>query len=145
MRISLTLADFAQADAAGKVNAIGLGWTTIPTPLGPFALVIFLDVEWSESNRTHKVKCELLTADDGQQVLAPGPEGPQPVVFEAVADTARPPGAIYGIAARYPLTVNFYTPLPLNPGRYTWRATVEGFDASAVETFLVQSPRPPGP
>lgn len=138
MKISLSLADFAQSDSTGKVNAIGLGWTTITTPLDPFALVIFLDVDWSETNKYHTIRCELRTADDQKQVMTEGEMGSQPVVFDAVVDAGRPPGAAdHGVAVRFPLSVNIRTPLPLAPGRYEWRASVDGFEAAAVESFLV--------
>jgi hypothetical protein len=45
VRLNVFLADAAHADPAGKINALGLGWTTCPSPLPGFALVIILDVD----------------------------------------------------------------------------------------------------
>lgn len=137
MRISLFLADFAQSDDKGKINTIGLGWTTTATPLQPFALVIFLDIDWDETNQPHPIRCELLT-EDGQPARVPGPVGLQPLVFEASAEAGRPPGTPHGTAIRMPLAVNLSGGIPLPPGRYEWRASVKGFEnATASESFLV--------
>jgi hypothetical protein len=97
VRVSLLLADSAQADQSGKVHALGLGWTTTTTPLPPFALVIFLDIDWDETNQPHNLRCELLS-EDGEPVRVPGPFGQQPIVVEAQAEAGRPPGAIHGTA-----------------------------------------------
>ncbi|WAC54258.1 DUF6941 family protein [Gordonia sp. SL306] len=138
MKIRLLLADAAQADSSnGKVNALGLGWTTIPTPTPGFSLVMFLDIDWDETNQQHKLKCELLT-DDGVAVHVPTPLGDQPVVFEAFAEAGRPPGTTHGTPLRMPLALTVGPGFPLPPGRYEWRVTVEGFDdATAVEGFTV--------
>ncbi|GLV09818.1 hypothetical protein MyChFU_31380 [Mycobacterium intracellulare subsp. chimaera] len=139
MRVTLLLADYAQSDNRGKVHAIGLGWTTITTPLPPFAVVIILDIDWSETNHPHRVTCELLT-DDGQPVKVQGPVGAQPLRFEMQVEAGRPPGTIHGTALRSPLSVNVGGGVPLTPGRYQWRASVEGFDeATTTESFLVQA------
>jgi hypothetical protein len=136
--VSLLLADSAQADPSGKVHGLGLGWTTTTTPLPPFALVIFLDIDWDETNQPHKLRCELLS-EDGEPVVVPGPFGEQPVAVEVQAEAGRPPGAIHGTAARIPFAVNVGFGTPLSPGRYQWRVSVEGFeDVTAVESFLVQ-------
>jgi len=47
------LADFAQADASGKVNALGLGWSLTGTPIPNHAVVIMLKVGWDETNKPH--------------------------------------------------------------------------------------------
>lgn len=142
MKVAIYLADYAQADQAGKVNAIGFGWTTIASPLGPFAVVVLIDFEWTESNVPHDVQCELLN-EDGAPVITPGPLGPQPVQFGARVETGRPPGAIHGTGQRTPLAINIGAGMALDPGRYEWRVTVTG-NGSTVETatapFLVWRP-----
>ena len=137
MKVSLFLADYAQTDDKGKVNAIGLGWTTIGTPLPPFAVVIILDIDWSETNQLHRLTCELLD-DDGQPVDVRGPVGTQPLRFEMQLEAGRPPGTIHGTSIRQPLSVNVGGGMPLAPGRYQWRGAVAGFDeATTTESFLV--------
>lgn len=137
MRVSVYLADYAQADENGKVHAIGLFWTNASTPLPPFAVVIVVDIDWSETNEQHRVTCELLD-DDGQPVAVPGPVGKQPLRFEMLVEAGRPPKTLHGTSFRSALAVNIGGGMPLVPGRYQWRASVEGFDeATATESFLV--------
>lgn len=147
MRISLLLADAAQADAqSGKVNALGLGWRQCQTPTPAFALVVFLDIDWDETNKPHRLTCQLLTTD-GDAVMVPAPQGPQRILFEASAEAGRPPGAIHGTSVRMPLTLNIPPGIPLEAGVYEWRVEVEGFEmATAVEPFIVvgQVSAPPG-
>jgi hypothetical protein len=138
MKIGVFLADAAQADVqSGKVHALGLGWRQCQTPTPPFALVVFLDIDWDETNKQHKLTCQLLTAD-GETVTITGPQGRQPISFEASAEAGRPPGAIHGTSVRMPLTLNIPAGIPLEPGIYEWRVEVEGFEqATAVEAFIV--------
>jgi hypothetical protein len=149
MKISLLLADAAQADAqSGKVNALGLGWRQCQTPTPAFSLVLFLDIDWDETNKKHKLKCQLLTTD-GDPVIVTGPQGPQRILFEAAAEAGRPVGSIHGTSVRMPLTLNIPAGIPLEPGIYEWRVEVEDFEkATAVEAFVVvaatPSPTPPG-
>lgn len=145
MKISLFLADAAQADPqSGKVNALGLGWRQCQTPTPAFALVLFVDIDWDETNEQHKLKCQLLTTD-GEPVSIPGPQGPQKIQFEANAEAGRPPGAIHGTSVRMPLTLNIPAGMQLDPGMYEWRVEVEGFErATVVEAFIVIGP-PPAP
>ena len=144
MKITLFLADAAQADAqSGKVNALGLGWRQCQTPTPAFALVLFLDIDWDETNKQHKLKCQLLTTD-GKPVVVTGPQGAQRISFEAAAEAGRPPGAIHGTSVRMPLTLNIPAGMPLEPGIYEWRVEVEGFpQATAVEAFVVVGPAHP--
>jgi hypothetical protein len=141
VKVTLFLADAAQADAqSGKVHALGLGWRQCQTPTPPFTLVLFLDIDWDETNAQHKLKCQLLTTD-GELVVVPAPGGPQPILFEAAAEAGRMPGAIHGTSVRMPLTLNIPGGIPLEPGIYEWRVEVDGFEhATAVEAFIVLSP-----
>jgi hypothetical protein len=142
VRVTLLLADAAQVDSAGKVHALGLGWTVIPTPTPIVALIILLDVDWAETNRPYQVRCELVT-DDGQTVTIPGPEGEQTIWFAANIEAGRPPGAPHGTSIRVPITYTVGPGLPLNPGRYQWRVTIEGHPEWVMgESFTVVRPGP---
>ncbi|MBW0019162.1 MAG: hypothetical protein JO236_16670 [Mycobacterium sp.] len=144
MKITLFLADAAQPDAqSGKVHALGLGWRQCQTPTPAFALVVFLDIDWDETNKLHKLTCQLLTTD-GEPVTVPGPNGRQRILFEASAEAGRLPGAIHGTPVRMPLTLNIPAGIPLEPGIYEWRVEIQGFEqATAVETFIAIGPPPP--
>src|ERR1700744_6574010 len=116
MKTTLLLPDAAQAVSQSvKVNALGLGWRQCKTPTPAFALVLFLDIDWDETNKQHRLKCQLLTTD-GDLVVVAGAQGPQPILFEANAEAGRPPGAIHGTSLRMPLTLNIPAGIPLDPG-----------------------------
>jgi hypothetical protein len=151
VRVTLLLADFAKGDQLGEIAAIGMGWKNRPTPLPPHALVLFLDIDWDQTNRQHSLTCDLLTTD-GQAVTTPGPLGPQPVRFGANFEAGRPPGTARGAPLRLGVAINIPGFTPLAPGRYEWRATIEGFpDATVAESFgivampMMQMPQPPPP
>lgn len=143
MKVSLFLADAAQADAqSGKINALGLGWRQCQTPTPAIALALFLDIDWDQTNKQHRLTCQLLTTD-GEPVSVPGPNGPQRIRFEASAEAGRLPGAIHGTPIRIPLTLNIPAGIPLEPGIYEWRVEIAGFEqATAVEAFVVVGPSP---
>lgn len=145
MEVTVLLADAAQADPnTGKVNALGLGWKTCTSPLPAFSLVILLDIDWDETNTPHQLTLQLLTAD-GQPVTADGPFGPQPIEFGAQAEAGRPPGTVRGTPLRLPLAITVSPGLNLDPGRYEWRVSVEGFpDATTSERFECR-PQPLAP
>ena len=139
MRLILLLADAAQADPSGKVNALGLGWNAIGAATVPFSVVLLMDVEWVETNRPYHVKVQLLT-QDGQPVLVEGGDGARvPVVLEARAEVGRPPGLAPGSMLRMPVVFTIGTGVPIPQGRYVWRASIEGHpDWTADEPFDVR-------
>ena len=63
MKGLLILADSAQADANGRIHALGAGWTATPTPTSPIALMVLLDCPWDQTNTKHKLLIELLDTD----------------------------------------------------------------------------------
>ena len=145
MRAAVFLADAAQVDASGKVNALGLGWRSCPSPVPAFTIVIVLDIDWDETNTPHRLTIELLT-QDGQPATATGPFGPQPIWFQATAEAGRAVGAVPGTSVRMPFAISIGAGLQLEPGLYQWRVSVEGFpDATATESFNFQLARASGP
>jgi hypothetical protein len=57
------LADFAQSDQAGKVNALGLGWSVVSTPAPHHSVIVMVGVGWDETNIPHQLDLQLLTED----------------------------------------------------------------------------------
>ena len=49
----------------------------------------------------------------------------QPVAFGGDFEVGRPPGLKPGTPLDFPVAMNS-TPLPLEPGRYEWRLTIDG-------------------
>lgn len=139
MRLQIFLADAAQADQHGKVSALGLGWRNCGSPVPAFAVVLLLEVDWDETNTQHKLVVELLT-EDGRPVIVAAQLGQQLIRFEAMAEAGRPPGATHGDPQRVPVVFAFPPGLPLQPGRYQWRASVENFPNATVNESLIVGP-----
>jgi hypothetical protein len=118
------LADFAQSDNSGKVNALGLGWSVTVTPTPNHAVVIVLRVGWDEANIQHRLVLRLLTADGLNAVEVPTPFGSQPLVVEVGLEVGRPPGLAQGSTIDHSLAINVGPGLPLTPGRYEWRLRI---------------------
>lgn len=124
MKATILLADAAQV-ADGKLNVLGGGWIfTGPQPT-PSAIALLIDVPWTEANRRHSFSLQLFTVD-GTEVMLPGPEGTSaPLKIENQFEIGRPPGWPQGSDLRMPFAMNL-GPLPIGPGRYEWRLTING-------------------
>jgi hypothetical protein len=125
VKVTMLLADFAQV-ADGKLMIVGGGWSlTGPDPV-PFGIAILVHVPWDQANQRHVMRLELLDAD-GQPVELEADEGGQPVVFvdDITFEVGRPAGLKPGIPLDFPLALNS-GPLPLAPGRYEWRLSIDG-------------------
>jgi len=135
------LADFAQADASGKVNALGLGWSLTGTPIPNHAVVIMLKVGLDETNTPHHLTLNLLTADGAHAVDIPTPFGPQPLQVEMEFEVERPPGLIRGSTIDHAAAINVGG-LPLQPGRYEWRLQIDNEQREGWRApFLVRPTR----
>ena len=124
MRVTMLLADFAQV-SDGKLTVVGGGWSlTGPEPV-PFGIAILIRVPWDQANQRHVMRLELLDAD-GQPVEMETEEGQQQVVFfdDVPFEVGRPAGLKPGTPLDFPVAVNS-APLPLEPGRYEWRLTID--------------------
>ena len=68
---------------------------------------------------------ELLDADGSPIGFEDDEESDQVVAFGGEFEVGRPPGLKPGTPLDFPVAVNS-TPLPLEPGRYEWRLTIDG-------------------
>ncbi len=121
----MLLADYAQL-ADGKLTIVGGGWSlTGPAPV-PFGIAVLVHVPWDQANQRHVMRLELLDAD-GQPVEVDDEDGQHLVVFvdDHSFEVGRPAGLKPGTPLDYPLALNF-GPLPLVPGRYEWRLSIDG-------------------
>lgn len=127
MEATLLLADSAQTDAAGKVHALGLGWSVTSTPGPPFALVVLIRVPWTATNQRHQLTLTLLDAD-GQPFPGSADGSPtDPVRIEGEFEAGRPPGIPPGMSIDQSLSVNVSPGLPFVAGEtYEWRMTIDG-------------------
>lgn len=122
MKATILLCDAAQA-VDGKLYMLGAGWNVIGPQPSPFAIALFLDVSWDESNRSHHFDLRLLD-DDGHPVTPVG--GDAPIAFGGDFEVTRPAGLREGSDLRMPFAITF-GPLALAPGRrYVWDLAIDG-------------------
>jgi hypothetical protein len=128
MRLTVHLADAAQPDLAGKVSALGLGWSYIGVPMPAHALVLFVEVEPSEANIEHRLTGDLLD-EDGQPAVV---NGELAMHFEGELTVGAAPDVVPGAV----ITQAFAFPIPAGiplPGgrRWEYRIALEYAVASA--------------
>ncbi len=124
MRVDIILADAAQS-SDGKVSLLGGGWSICgPGPM-PMAVVIFIEVPWDQTNEPFEFALELFDAD-GQAVMLPGAEGMELIRVEGQLEAGRPPGLLHGTPVVLPPQSIQFGPMPLDPGRYVWRFSIDG-------------------
>lgn len=149
MRVALFLADAAQSGPDGKAHALGLGWTFTSSPTAPMALVVLMDVDWSETDRDIPVRIDLVDEDGGPvSVQLPG-QAARTVEIGFGVRVARPPGHPEGVPIRWTQAVQL-PGLPLPPGRrFQWRVSVDGAVGmpwtASFGTRTPPQPPPPSP
>jgi hypothetical protein len=122
MKATMLLADYAVV-SDGKLTIVGGGWSqTGPEPAG-FGIGLLIQVPWDQANTRHSFTVELLDADGGPVVIR-NDDDEQPVAFGGEFEVGRPPGLKPGTPLDFPVAMNS-TPLPLAPGRYEWRLTID--------------------
>jgi hypothetical protein len=120
VKATLILADYAVV-SDGKLTIVGGGWSQTGPEPGSFGIGLLIQVPWDQANSLHKFSVELLDADGGAVVFD---ESEEPVAFGGDFEVGRPPGLKPGTPLDFPVAVNA-TPLPLEPGRYEWRLTID--------------------
>jgi hypothetical protein len=124
VKATLLLADYAVV-SDGKLTIVGGGWSQTGPEAAPFGIGLLIQVPWDQSNTVHTFQVELLDADGEPVVLEGDEEGDQSVAFGGDFEVGRPPGLKPGTPLDFPVAMNS-TPLPLEPGRYEWRLTIDG-------------------
>ena len=133
MKATLLLADYAVV-SDGKLTIVGGGWSQTGPEPASFGIGLLIQVPWDQANTPHAFSVELLDADGAAVSFETDEEeGDQPVAFGGEFEVGRPPGLKPGTPLDFPVAVNS-TPLPLEPGRYEWRLTIDG-DARADWTL----------
>ena len=124
VKVTMMLADSAQV-ADGKLYILGGGWSLMGPEMVPSALVIKLDLDWHETDRTFHWEIFLEDADGGP-VLFEGPEGLEAIEIRGELSAARPEGAMEGITVDVPMAINM-SAMPLQPSaRYSWKLLIDG-------------------
>ncbi len=120
----MLLADYAVV-SDGKLTIVGGGWSQTGPEPSAFGIGLLIQVPWDQANTRHVFSVELLDADGAEVVLQTEDEDEQPVAFGGEFEVGRPPGLKPGTPLDFPVAVNS-TPLPLEPGLYEWRLTIDG-------------------
>jgi hypothetical protein len=133
----MVLADGAQA-VGGKLYMLGGGWTHLfvpqfpGPPQAPFAIALGISVPYNLTNRRFNFTLELTNADD-ERVGE---------VLTAEFEQGRPPGLRPGTSQPILLAINFSADFPA-PGRYTFKATLDGELMRQIPfEVLAQTPAP---
>ena len=119
----MLLADYAVV-ADGKLTIVGGGWSQTGPEPASFGIALLIQVPWDQSNTLHTFTVELLDADGAHVVLETEEDEEQSVAFGGEFEVGRPPGLKPGTPLDFPVAMNS-TPLPLEPGRYEWRLTID--------------------
>jgi hypothetical protein len=120
----MLLADYAVV-SDGKLTIVGGGWSQTGPEPASFGIGLLIQVPWDQSNTLHAFAVELLDADGTPVVLETTDDDEQAVSFGGEFEVGRPPGLKPGTPLDFPVAMNS-TPLPLEPGRYEWRLTIDG-------------------
>ena len=120
----MILADYAVV-SDGKLTIVGGGWSQTGPEPSAFGIGLLIQVPWDQANTRHAFSVELLDADGAEVVLETEDDEEQAVAFGGEFEVGRPPGLKPGTPLDFPVAVNS-TPLPLEPGRYEWRLTIDG-------------------
>lgn len=142
MKVSMLLADFAQV-VQGKLYVMGGGWSVTGPQPSLSAIALKIEVPWTQSNRRHDFRVELVDAD-GRPVVLPGPEGEKPVVLSGSFEVGRPPGMPPGTPLDMPLALTI-GPMPLMPGRYLWKLFIDNATKDDWESAFTVRSAPAGP
>jgi hypothetical protein len=124
VKATLLLADYAVV-SDGKLTVVGGGWSQTGPEPAPFGIALLIQVPWDQANTPHAFTVQLLDADGEEVVLETEEAEEQPVAFGGDFEVGRPPGLKPGTPLDFPVAMSS-TPLPLEPGRYEWRLTIDG-------------------
>lgn len=155
-RVVVLLADYVAVDSAGKLTAVGAGFTMIglePTGLtAPMHIAVMIDVPSKYDGQEFALSLQLHDdVNDGAVQVAGAASGlPEALRVQQVIAVTRPQanGAFYlppSMFARVQISMGFPNGLPLAAGGfYSWRAEVDGqHHPSWGASFHVLGPPPP--
>jgi hypothetical protein len=123
VKATMLLADYAVV-SDGKLTIVGGGWSQTGPEPASFGIALLIQVPWDQANTMHSFNVELLDADGAHVVVETPDDEQQPVAFGGEFEVGRPPGLKPGTPLDFPVAMNS-TPLPLEPGRYEWRLTID--------------------
>ncbi|WP_328494953.1 hypothetical protein OHS59_21005 [Streptomyces sp. NBC_00414] len=125
MDVTLSLAQAANIDVSGHLNALGLSWEIIgPSPLPAFVVVAVVRVPPDQSKQALRAELRLVDASGQDVTLGDGSERKMLIQDTITVPPAseRPAGLSGGAA----MIVEMSAGLVLDPGLYEWILTVSG-------------------
>ncbi|MCX4095949.1 DUF6941 family protein [Nocardia sp. alder85J] len=134
MKLSVLLADSAQAGGDGKVHALGIGWSTIGTPTAPMSVIVLSDLDEEDRDDQYSFTVTLC-GGDGDPYQFETETGKHALSLD-ITLPAPPPNGVPG-ARRLAAVANLGPGLLLPPGSYHWVATIGGSDLRGDTTFTV--------
>ena len=130
----LLLCDAAQVVGA-KLYVMGGGWDRIQLPQYPatlpVALAVGVRVQWTETNRRHRLVVRGLSADADRELFK----------AEGEFEVGRPPGTPHGMSQLFQVAMNVPLQIP-EPGSYTIEASIDDGAAIHALPFLAVASQP---
>jgi hypothetical protein len=135
VKVSILLADKGTQNPIGTLNLLNVGWSqTQLQPAAPMlgapgaltppqVVAVFIEAEPAFCNRQIDLVLRLLS--DGHPVELPGPAGPQEMRLQQPLTIPTPMGAPVGSPGTVNLMLELFPGLPLAPGVYEWRVTID--------------------
>lgn len=133
----IILCDAAVADPGGKVHMLGAGWSRMPSPTTPHAVVLLMKVPWDRANEQLPLTLELRDSD-GRPVELQAAAGTARLGLQTAIEVGRPPGVVPGSSLDASMAFNVPA-LPLPAGRYEWH--LEFAEQPFGIVFTVLQPR----
>lgn len=153
-QVAVLIADYAAIDAAGKVNAIGVGFQfaglNVETgTTSPQTVIVLIDVPPKHYSEEFAVSLSLVD-QVGDVVNVPGPTGeatPLRIAQVHTANVPQVPNAYIPkdlLPSRIQIVVNFAGGLPLAAGQlYAWQVDIDGSaEPHWRAVFFVPGPPP---
>lgn len=153
-QVAITLADFANADAQGKINVVGagirlLGFDPNTGACPPFFLMVNIALPDRYGGTSFALTIELRDVTTGQHFQLPGPTGAleplraQQVVpvphLQVPAQFGQPDDAVVSMN----VIMGFPNGLPLQPGHgFEWRIEIDGQSRHWTYKFHILGPAP---
>jgi hypothetical protein len=134
VKISVLLADSAQAGSDGKVHALGIGWSTIGTPTAPMSVIVLSDLD--DQDLEEKYSFTVTLCDNDGKVFEFETETGKHALSLDITLPAPPPNGVPG-ARRLAAVANLGPGLLLPPASYHWVATVGGTGQQGSTMFTV--------
>lgn len=127
MKVNVLLADSAQSDHAGKVHALGIGWTQTTPITSPMAVIALIQFEPGEAASQFECALQLVDEEDRLVEIAISDSAKGHLNLISAIDVELKEGMSSDIPVTAPVVINLGPGIPLEPGKnYAWRAVIDG-------------------